>query len=117
MMNSLEEAAPKTRRQYDLTFKLEAVQNWIKSGKPAAVVAEELGLSPDRLFAWRKLLPPGAAGGKAAPGGRPGPTDLQSQLDASQRELRHVREQVHILKKTLGILSEPSPTVSNGFRR
>jgi hypothetical protein len=40
--------------------------------------------------------------------------DLQGQLNAAQREIRHLREQRDILKKTLGILSEPSPNAMNG---
>jgi len=108
----------KTRRKFDATFKLEAVRNWLGSGKSAAVVAKELGLSEGLLFAWRKLLPPTAAGGGAAAGGRrPAVADLQSQLDAARREVRHLHEQRDILKKTLGILSEPSPSASNGFTR
>jgi hypothetical protein len=43
--------------------------------------------------------------------------DLQVQLAASQRENRHVREQRDILKKTLAILSEPSPNAMHGFTR
>ena len=43
--------------------------------------------------------------------------DLQGQLDAAQRENRHLREQCTILKKTLGILSEPSPNGMNGSAR
>jgi hypothetical protein len=43
--------------------------------------------------------------------------DLQGQLEAAQRELRHVREQCTILKKTLGILSEPSASDTNGSAR
>jgi hypothetical protein len=42
--------------------------------------------------------------------------DLQGQLEAAQRELRHVREQCQILKKTLGILSEPPTSAINGSR-
>ena len=84
----------KTRRQFDQTFKMEAVRNWLTSGKSAHIVAKELGLNPSLLFSWRKLLPPDAAGGRAASGGRPGSSaDLQSQLDAAHRELRHLREQ------------------------
>ncbi len=117
-MKSLNESQGKTRRKYDAAFKLEAVRNWILSGKTAEVVAKELGLSPDRLFAWRRLLPPDAAGGGAAAGGRaPAASDLRTQLDAALRENRHLREQRDILKKTLGILSEPSRSVSNGFAR
>jgi transposase-like protein len=118
MMKPLKETSAKTRRQYDPTFKLEAVRNWLSSGKSAEVVSKELGLTSGRLFAWRKLLAPAAAGGMAAAGARTAPlSDLQSRLDASERENRHLREQCLILKKTLGILSEPSPSASNGFRR
>lgn len=118
MMKPLKKPTVSFRKKYDANFKLDAVRNWLSSGKSAEVVSKELGLSSGRLFVWRKLLAPDAAGGKAAAGARPGaPGDLQAQLDALERENRHLREQCTILKKTLGILSEPSPTVSNGFRR
>jgi len=108
----------KVRRKFDETFKREALQNWLASGKSAPVIAQELGLSPNRLYAWKKTFAPGAAGGKAAPGAKPGsPADLQAQLDAALRENRHLREQRDILKKTLGILSEPSPSAMNGSTR
>jgi len=117
-MKPLKESPSKTRRQYDPTFKREAVQNWVASGKSAEVVGQELGLSPGRLFTWRRLLFPAAAGGKAAAANKPGsPADLQSQLDTALRENRYLREQRDILKKTLGILSEPSANASNAFRR
>ena len=96
----------------------QAVSGRISSGKSAAVVAKELGLTEGLLFAWRKLLPPDAAGGRAAAGGRrPTASDLQSQLDEARRENRHLREQRDILKKTLGILSEPPSSASNGYTR
>lgn len=108
----------KVRRQFDETFKREAVQNWLTSGKSAAVVAQELGLRANLLYLWRRRLAPAAAGGKAAAGARPGsPADLQAQLDAALREVRHLREQRDILKKTLGILSEPPPSVTSGSTR
>ena len=117
-MKPIKESPPKTRRKFDPTFKREAVGNWLSSGKSAAVVAKELGLTKGLLFAWRKLLPPDAAGGRAAAGGRrPTASDLQSQLDEARRENRHLREQRDILKKTLGILSEPPSSASNGYTR
>jgi len=117
-MKPLKESPVRTRRQYDETFKRDAVQNWINSGKSATVVADELGLTPERLYAWRKGRAPAHPGGRAAAGARPGSiSDLESRLGASERENRHLREQCLILKKTLGILSEPSTTASNGFRR
>jgi transposase-like protein len=104
------------RRKFDQTFKLEAVQNWLHSGKSAMVVGEELGISANLLYAWRKLIP-AVAGGKAT-AAKPGSlADLQTQLEASQRENRHLREQCTILKKTLGILSEPSSNGMNGSTR
>ncbi|MEO7300113.1 MAG: IS630 family transposase [Verrucomicrobiota bacterium] len=48
-------APVKVRRQYDATFKREAVAHWLSSGKSAELVAHELGLIPARLFAWRSV--------------------------------------------------------------
>lgn len=116
MIKSIKTTSVQTRRKFDPTFKREAVQNWLNSGKSAAVVGEELGINANLLFAWRKLVPT-VAGGKG-PVAKPGSVaDLQGQLEAAQRELRHVREQCTILKKTLGILSEPPSNGMNGLTR
>lgn len=104
------------RRKFDDTFKREAVLNWLQSGKSAALVGDELGLNAGLLYAWRKLVP--SVAGERRTAAKPGSVaDLQGQLEAAQRELRHVREQCHILKKTLGILSEPLPSATNGSKR
>jgi transposase-like protein len=104
------------RRKFDETFKREAVLNWLQSGKSAPVVGEELGITAHLLYAWRNLVP--ADAGSRAAAAKPGSVaDLQGQLDASQRENRHWREQCQILKKTLAILSEPSSNGMNGFAR
>lgn len=116
MIKPIKETSVKSRRQFDETFKREAVNNWLSSGKSAAVIATELELSPNRLYAWRNRFAPAAAGGKAAAGAKPGsPADLQAQLDAALREIRHLREQRDILKKTLGIISEPSSNAMRGL--
>jgi transposase-like protein len=109
----MKQTSVRERRKFDETFKREAVQNWLNSGKSAEVVGEELGITASLLYSWRKLVP-AAAGGRAAAAKPGSAADLQSQLDASQRENRHLREQCTILKKTLGILSEPSPNAMNG---
>jgi transposase-like protein len=112
----MKQASVPERRKFDQTFKREAVLNWLQSGKSATVVGEELGLNANLLYAWRKLVPAGAGGRAMA--AKPGSVaDLQSQLEASQRENRHLREQCTILKKTLGILSEPSSNGMNGLTR
>ena len=114
----MKETPVKVRRKFDETFKREAVQNWLSSGKSAEVIAEELGLTANLLYAWKKRFAPDDAGGRAAAGAKPGSlADLQAQLEAARRENRHLREQRDILKKTLGILSEPSPTATNGSTR
>ena len=107
----MKQAPVKTRRKFDKHFKREAVQNWLRSGKSAAVVAQELGIAANLLYDWKQLFAPGAAAAEAKPGSL---ASVQAQLDAALRENRHLREQRDILKKTLGILSEPSPNATNG---
>ena len=117
-MKPINENSMKTRRKFDETFKREAVQNWLSSGKSAAVIAEELGLAANRLYAWKQRFAPADAGGRAAAGAKPrSVADLETQLAAALRENRHLREQRDILKKTLGILSEPSTNATNGLTR
>ena len=70
MMKAMTAVPVKVRRQYDATFKREAVANWLGSGKSAEVVAHELGLSPGRLFAWHSLLGPPVREVRAAAGFR-----------------------------------------------
>ena len=116
MIESIKTSSVKSRRKFDETFRREAVQNWLNSGKSAEVVGAELGITANLLYAWRKLVP-AVAGGRAT-AAKPGSVaDLQAQLEAAQRELRHAREQCTILKKTLGILSEPSWNATNGSTR
>lgn len=108
----------KRPRKYDETFKREAVNNWLTSGKSAPEIALELGLSPKRLYTWKGRFAPADAGGRAADAAKPtSMADLEVQLNAAHREIRHLREQRDILKKTLGILSEPPATVINGLMR
>jgi transposase-like protein len=104
-----------TRRKFAESFKREALENWLNSGKSAEVIAQELGLKANRLYAWKKTFAPAPAGGRAGAGAKPGSlADLQNQLEEALRENRHLRQQRDILKKTLGILSEPSPSAMNG---
>jgi transposase len=117
MIKPTKPAAVRTHRKFDETFKRQAVGNWLSSGKSAEAIAQELGLSANLLYAWRRRFAPEDAR-RAAPGAKPGSAvDLQSQLQAAHRELARVREQRDILKKTLGILSEPLPNATNGSMR
>jgi transposase-like protein len=117
-MKSIKDNPVKIRRKFDQNFKREALQNWFNSGKSAEVIAGELGLNSNLLYAWKKRFAPDGTGQRAPAAAKPGSVaDLQAQLDAAHRENRHLREQRDILKKTLGILSEPPASVMNGSTR
>lgn len=117
-IKAINETSMKRRRKFDETFKRETVNNWLSSGKAAGVIAEELGVKVERLYAWKKAFAPAEALSPASARAKPGsPAALQFQLDDALREVRHLREQRDILKKTLGILSEPSSNGMSGLTR
>lgn len=91
-------AAPPTKR-YDDEFKQQAVENWIKTGKPGTQIAAELGISYPSLKEWKRRYHGDAT---------PQRDDLAAENRALKAELARVREQRDILKKTVGIFTEPS---------
>ena len=94
----------KRRRKYDPTFKAEAVAFWQKSGKTAEEIAAQLGIREGQLYTW-----------KSSSELRAGPqADLQAENAALRRENELLRQQRDILKKTLGIISEPPKSATNG---
>jgi transposase len=95
-----------SRRRYDRNFKKEAVALWLNSGKSARVIAAELGLRENRLYAWRSEFGPSTPAQEA---------DLANELQALRRENAELRQQRDILKKTLGILSAPPSNGINGL--
>ena len=90
--------APQTKR-YDDAFKQAAVANWIKTGQPGTQIAAELGISYPSLKEWKRRYYGDAT---------PQRDDLAAENRALKCELARVREQRDILKKTLGIFTEPS---------
>lgn len=90
--------APRSKR-YDDAFKRQAVENWIKTGKPGTQIAAELGISSPSLKEWKRRYYGDAV---------PQRDDLAAENRALKAELARVREQRDILKKTLGIFTEPS---------
>jgi len=107
----------KTRQKFDKVFKQRAVELWLNSGKTAVAVAAELGIHAQRLSAWRERLQPQPAGDKAG-GIRPATAEqLAAENLSLRRENEYLRQQRDILKKTLGILSEPPPNGMNGLTR
>ena len=111
-------SAKRSYRKFNETFKREALNHWLTSGKSAETIAQELEINSNLLYAWKKRFAPADAGGRAADGAKAATlAEAQAQLDAARREIRHLREQRDILKKTLGILSEPPPNATNGSTR
>ena len=90
--------APQTKR-YDEVFKRLAVENWIKTGQPGTQIAAELGISYPSLKEWKRRYHGDAT---------PQRDDLAAENRALKAELARVREQRDILKKTVGIFTEPS---------
>jgi transposase-like protein len=95
------------RRKYNAQFKREAVKHWLGSGKSAPTIAQELGITTERLYAWKQRFSPTEAADA---------DDLRAQLEVMRQELARVTEQRDILKKTLGIVSEPPPKGMSGSK-
>ncbi|MCX7825318.1 MAG: transposase, partial [Verrucomicrobiae bacterium] len=96
-------AAATPPKRYDEAFKRQAVETWIRSGQPGTQIARELGISYPALKDWKRRYYGDAT---------PAHADLAAENRRLKIELQRVREQRDILKKTLGILSEPPKTAT-----
>lgn len=95
-------SAPQTKR-YPEEFKRQAVENWIRTGQPGTRIAAELGVSYPSLKDWKRRYCGDAT---------PQRDDLAAENRALKAELARVREQRDILKKTVGIFTEPSKSAT-----
>jgi transposase len=84
------------RQRFTAEFKREAVRLLKDSGKPAAVVARELGVPRNRLYKWASDL---EKGGEKAFGGSGRPKQATDELSRLRRENARLKEDVEILKK------------------
>ena len=92
------------RGKYTEQYRKDAVELWRASGRTAKEIATQLGIKTDRLYAWAgEYRPPG---GEEA-GAPLSPEQLQRENAALREEVERLREQRDILKKSLGIFSEP----------
>jgi transposase len=97
-------------KKYDQAFKEHAVNLWLASGKSAQEVAAELGIKPDRLYAWKSAVAPDYQPSVPSVPELKKRTSqqLEQELARLRRENERLRQQRDILKKTLGILSDTS---------
>jgi len=94
----------KKRGQYTREFKLEALHLWQSSGKSAAQIEQDLGLTSGRLYRLKRDLK--EAGDDAFPGhGRQ--AGLEEELRRLRRELEITRQERDILKEAVGIFAAP----------
>jgi transposase len=98
----------KARPTYTAEFKAQAME-LLALGKPVNQVAEELCVSSNILYSWRRShLPQGTQGGSA--GGRAvGEDSGADALRALRREIAHLRAENDILKKAAVILGTKPP--------
>lgn len=95
----------RTNRSYSKDFKLEALRLYEQSGKSAAQVEDELGISRGRLHHWRMALRRDEA---AFPGTGHAP-EAEAELRRLQRDLARVTEERDILKKAVQFFSKEAP--------
>src|ERR1017187_3940501 len=107
----------RTRKKFHMTFKQHAVELWLNSGKAATEVAAELGNQAQRLSACRKQRASPSPGGEGEGGAKRYAEQLEVENSELRRENDYLRQQRYILKKTLGILSEPPSNGFNGLKR
>jgi transposase-like protein len=107
----------RSKASYTEEYRQQALELWRQSGRSAAKVAAELGIRPSLLYKWSTdARQAGEAPSQAARGAR-----SLEQLEAENRRLREenakLLEQREVLKKSLGILSEPPPRGMPGSHR
>ena len=85
------------KKRFSREFKLEAVRRTQMSGKSVAEVARELELPVHHLYKWRTELD--RKEGEAFPGS--GHETPNAELEALRREVKRLREEREILKKSL----------------
>ncbi len=105
------------RRKFDKAFKQRAVELWLNSDRAATEVAAELGIHAQRLSAWRRRFAPPPPGGEGGGGAKRSTEQLEAEITGLRRENEYLRQQRDILKKTLGILSEPPTSGLSGSTR
>ena len=95
------------RRKYDLDFKRNAVQLTEEPGRTVTDVAENLGISKDLLYKWRRAQRVNKE--LAFPGnGREALTSQQQKIRELEKRLKNVEMERDILKKAMTIFSRAS---------
>jgi transposase len=95
----------KKYRTYTKEFKLDALEMLRRSGKSAAQVERDLGITPGMLLKWKARYQIKEKNGEV----ELAPSDMaaaQAEIRRLQKELRIVEEERDILKKAVSIFSK-----------
>lgn len=91
------------RRSYDREFKISAVKLVLDSGKSVKSIAEDLGISDNTLFIWKKKYQEDA---KNAFPGKGHMKPEQEELRKKDREIARLRMERDILKKAIAYFAK-----------
>jgi transposase-like protein len=92
------------RRKYDPEFKRNAAKLAEEPGRTVAEVAENLGISQDALYRWRRQIR--TKGALAFPGnGRETLTEPQKRIRELKKKLKDAEMERDILKKAMAIFT------------
>jgi transposase len=94
----------KERRKYTREFKLEAVRLYESGGKSMRAIEQELGITPFLLAKWVQQVRQKET--QAFPG-KGKLSEGEAELARLRRENEILRQERDILKKAVGIFSEP----------
>jgi transposase len=95
----------KKRRRFTAEFKEEAVRLVVRSGRPLAQVARELGLRENLLRKWKAAMTKGSPGGNDTVSGHFTLAEENRRLGS---ELARVKEERDILKKATAFFAKES---------
>ncbi len=97
----------RNRRKYDPEFKREAVRITEEPGRTVSEVSEDLGISSDLIYRWRRQQ--GENSELAFPGhGKMALTQDQKRIRELEKRLRNTEMERDILKKAMAIFSRVS---------
>jgi transposase len=91
----------KARRKFDEQYKREAIRFLEETGRPLREVAEELQVSEQSLWRWRKQYGTGAH--------EPVSPSEAAELRRLRREVEILRQERDFLKKATAYFANPSP--------
>jgi transposase len=95
---------------YSQAYIREALELWRTSGRSATVVAAELGIRRPLLYRWAAAQRQPAGSPPAVPArAARSVAELEAEIRRLRDENEKLLEQREILKKSLGIFSEPPP--------